>query len=122
MKKQREIFKGEIYWSSQPFVKGHLQKGSRPYLVVSSRNSRGYVTVLPITSKIKRITNRDNILVKGKHNQVLVDQPQTVPVSTLGRYLDRITPDEVDGILERMLEFFDYLLTDKDEDFWVSIL
>lgn len=122
MEKQREILKGDIYFSNQPFVKGHLQKGSRPYLVVSSRNNKGYATVLPISSKIKKIANRDNIMVNGKHNQVLVDQPQTVPVSTLGRYLDRITPDEVDGILERMLEFFDYLLTDKDEDFWVSIL
>lgn len=119
---EREIFKGDIYFSNQSFVKGHLQKGSRPYLVVSSRNNKGYATVLPISSKIKKIANRDNIMVNGKHNQVLVDQPQTVPVSTLGRYLDRITPDEVDGILERMLEFFDYLLTDKDEDFWVSIL
>lgn len=119
---ERKIFKGEIYWSNQPSMKNHIQEGSRPYLVISSRNNKGYVSVLPVTSKIKRIANRDNIMVKGKRNQVLVDQPQTVPVSTLGRYLDKITADEVDGILERMLEFFDYLLTDKDEDFLVDVL
>lgn len=103
---EREIHQGEIYWSCQPFVKGHIQKGSRPYLVASSRNSRDYVTVLPVTSKIKRIANRENIIVKGKRNQVLLDQPQTVPISTLGRYLDRLKPEEVNEILIAMFDYF----------------
>lgn len=103
---QREIQQGEIYWSNQPFIKCHIQKGSRPYLVISSRNSRGYVTVLPVTSKIKIIANRDNIVVKGKRNQVLLDQPQTVPISTLGRYLDRLNPEEVNEILIAMFDYF----------------
>lgn len=96
---QREIQQGEIYWSNQPYMKGHLQKGSRPYLVVSVRNSKGYVTVLPITSKIKEISNRFNIMVRGRHNQVILDQPQTIPISTLGRYLDRLTSTTVNECL-----------------------
>ena len=120
---KREIHQGEIYWSSQPFIKGHIQKGSRPYLVISSRNDKGYVTVLPITSKIKKIANRDNIMVKGRDNQAICDQPQTVPISTLGRYLDRVTSDDVDECLSVMLNCFDYVSADleyfvDEEEFW----
>lgn len=120
MEKQREIRQGEIYWSNQPGMKNHLQKGSRPYLVVSSRNNKGYVSLMPVTSKIKEISNRYDIMVKGKHNQVIVDQPQTVPISTLGRYLDRIDDVDVDGCLQVMLAFFGCDFTDEDEDleFW----
>ena len=123
VEKQREIFKGDIYWSNQPFVKGHIQKGSRPYLVISSRNNKGYVTVLPVTSKIKEITNRYNIVAKNKRQQVICDQPQTVPISTLGRYLDRIELDDVDSCLSVMLNFFDYISADlrdacEDVEFW----
>lgn len=103
---ERKIRQGEIYWSSQPFIKGHIQKGSRPYLVVSSRNSKGYSTVLPISSKIKNISNRFDIEAKNRLQQVLLDQPQTVPVSTLGRYLDRIKPEEVNEILIAMFDYF----------------
>lgn len=106
MEKQREINQGEIYWSNQPFVKCHLQKGSRPYLVISSRNNKSYATVLPISSKIKNISNRFNIEAKNRVQQVLLDQPQTVPVSTLGRYLDRITPEEVNEILIAVFDYF----------------
>lgn len=103
---EREIRQGEIFWSSQPSIKGHIQKGSRPYLILSSRNNLDYVTVLPVTSKIKRIANRYNIIVKGNHNQVLLDQPQTVPISTLGRYFDRLKPEEVNEILIAMFDYF----------------
>ena len=120
MNEEREIFKGDIYWSNQPFMKSHLQKGSRPYLVVSSRNNKGYVSVMPVTSKIKELPNRYDIVVKGKHNQVIVDQPQTVPIPTLGRYLDRIDDADVDSCLQVMLEFFGCDFADEDEDieFW----
>ena len=122
MKKEREICKGDIYWSNQPFVKGHLQKGSRPYLVISTKNGKGYVTVFPVTSKIKEISNRFDIAVKGKHNQVICDQPQTVPISTLGRYLDSITWDDVDSCLSVMLMFFNYVSTDnKETEFWQEL-
>lgn len=103
---EREINQGEIYWSNQPFVKGHLQKGGRPYLVVSFLNNKGYATVLPISSKIKNISNRFDIKAKNRLQQVLLDQPQTVPISTLGRYLDRITPEEVNEVLIAMFDYF----------------
>lgn len=106
MSEQREIRMNEIYWSNQPFVKSHIQKGSRPYLVISEENNKGYVSVLPITSKIKKISNRYDIMVKGKHNQVICDQPQTVPISTLGRYLDRIGDADADGCFRVMLMCF----------------
>ena len=103
---KREICQGEIYWSNQPFMKGHLQKGSRPYLVVSSRNNRGYVAVLPISSKIKNISNRFNIEAKNRAQQVLLDQPQTVPISTLGRYMDKLKPEAVNEVLIAMFDYF----------------
>lgn len=105
MEKQREICKGEIYWSNQPYCKGHLQKGNRPYLVISSRNNKSYATVLPISSKIKPINNRCNIRVRGQINQVICDQPQTITISTLGRYVDRVSEIEVENCLETMLKF-----------------
>ena len=103
---KREINQGEIYWSNQPFMKGHLQKGSRPFLVVSSRNNKGYATILPISSKIKKISNRFDIEAKNRPQQVILDQPQTVPISTLGRYLDRITPEEVNEVLIAVFDYF----------------
>ena len=122
MKKQREISKGDIFWSNQPYVKGHIQKGSRPYLVISTKNDKGYVTVFTVTSKIKEIPNRFDIAIKGKHNQVICDQPQTVPISTLGRYLDSITWDDVDSCLSVMLMFFNYVPTDnKEAEFWQEL-
>ena len=103
---EREIHQGEIYWSSQPSIKGHIQKGSRPYIVVSFLNNKGYATILPISSKIKNISNRFNIEAKNRPQQVLLDQPQTVPISTLGRYLDKITSEEVNEILIAMFDYF----------------
>lgn len=103
---QREVQQGEIYWSSQPFIKGHIQKGSRPYLIISSRNNKGYVAVLPISSKIKNISNRFNIEAKNRVQQVLLDQPQTVPISTLGRYMDKLKPEAVNEILVTMFDYF----------------
>lgn len=122
MKKQREICKGDIYWSNQTYVKGHIQKGSRPYLVISTKNDKGYISVFPVTSKIKEISNRFDIEVKGKHNQVICDQPQTVPTSTLGRYLDSITWDDVDSCLSVMLTCFNYVFTNnKETEFWQEL-
>ena len=106
MSEEREIHQGEIYWSNQPLMEGHLQKNSRPYLVLSSRNSRGYVTVLPVTSKIKNISNRFDIKAKNRPQQVLLDQPQTVTTSTLGRYFDRLKPEEVNEVLVAMFNYF----------------
>lgn len=105
---EREIHQGEIYWSNQPFMKGHLQKNSRPYLIISSRNNKGYVTVLPISSKIKNISNRFNIEAKNRPQQVLLDQAQTVPTSTLGRYFYKLEPDEVKEVLIAMFNYFSY--------------
>ena len=103
---EREIKQGEIYWSSQPHMKGHLQKGSRPFLVISSRNNKGYATILPISSKIKNISNRFNIEAKNRPQQVLLDQPQTVSVSTLGRYMDKLKPEVVNEVLVAMFDLF----------------
>ena len=103
---EREIHQGEIYWTCQSSIKGHIQKGSRPYLVISSRNTKGYVTVFPITSKIKNISNRFDIRVKNRQQQVLLDQPQTVLISTLGRYFGRLKPEEVNEVLVAMLDYF----------------
>ena len=89
-------------------------------MVISSRNNKGYVTILPITSKIKEISNRYNIVVKNKCQQVICDQPQTVPISTLGRYLDRIELDDVDSCLSVMLNFFDYISADL-RDAWEEL-
>ena len=103
---EREIHQGEIYWTCQPSINGHIQKGSRPYLVISSRNTNGYVTVFPITSKIKNISNRFDIEVKNRPQQVLLDQPQTVVISTLGRYFGKLKPEEVNEVLVAMFDYF----------------
>ena len=123
MSEQREISREDIYWSNQPHMKGHIQKGSRPYLVISSRNNKGYATILPITSKIKEIPNRYNITFNNRPQQVITDQPQTVPISTLGRFLDRITLDDVDDCMSVMLKSFDYVSSaleevTEDVEFW----
>ena len=103
---EREIKQGEIYWSNQPHMKGHLQKGSRPFLVVSSLNNKGYTTILPISSKIKNISNRFNIEANNRPQQVLLDQPQTAPISTLGRYMGKLKPEEVNEVLVAMFDYF----------------
>ena len=103
---EREIHQGEIYWSNQTFAKGHLQKSSRPYLIISSRNNKGYATILPISSKIKNISNRFNIEAKNRPQQVLLDQPQTAPISTLGRYMDKLKPETVNEVLIAMFDYF----------------
>lgn len=105
---EREIRQGEIYWSNQTFAKGHLQKNSRPYLIISSRNNKGYATILPISSKIKNISNRFNIKAKNRPQQVILDQPQTVLNSTLGRYMDKLKTETVNEILDAMFDYFSY--------------
>lgn len=103
---EREIHQGEIYWSNQTFAKGHLQKGSRPYLIISFRNNKGYTTILPISSKIKNISNRFDIKANNRPQQVLLDQPQTAPISTLGRYMGKLKPEEVNEVLVAMFDYF----------------
>lgn len=103
---EREIHQGEIYWSCQSHMKGHLQKNSRPYLIISSRNNKGYTTILPISSKIKNISNRFNIEAKNRPQQVILDQPQTVLISTLGRYMDKLKTETVNEVLDAMFDYF----------------
>jgi mRNA interferase MazF len=91
--------KGDIYWCSfdPPHqVIGHEQAGIRPCMIVSDElfntSAAGLVTVLPMTTLVKKYPNRIDVGATETNglpqdSQVLVDQIRTVCTSRLSDFI-----------------------------------
>jgi len=101
------ILRGEVYWADLDPVRAREQAGLRPVLVIShdalNRHS-GTVIALAITSQPQRpgfpLTDQIESLKMPKPSWVKISQIRTLSTERLGRRLGRISPEELQQVIE----------------------
>jgi mRNA interferase MazF len=105
------ILRGEIYWADLDPTKGHEQAGQRPVLVLSQDvfNERsGVVIAMALTSQPQRagfpLTCELTSSKLPKRSWVKINQIRTLSQERLGKRIARITPEDLDRIIEGLNE------------------
>jgi mRNA interferase MazF len=101
------ILRGEIYWADLSPVRGREQAGQRPVLVISHDvfNERsGTVIALALTSRPQRVSLPLALKVESarlpKASWVKISQIRTLSTERLGKRLGRISPEELQQVIE----------------------
>lgn len=105
------ILRGEVYWADLDPAKGHEQAGQRPVLVLSHDvfNERsGVVIAVALTSQPPRagfpLTLELTSSRLPKRSWVKISQIRTLSQERLGKRITRVTPEEIDQIVEGLSE------------------
>jgi len=105
------VLRGEIYWADLNPTRGHEQAGERPILVISHDifNERsGTVIALPITSQPQRaglpLAMKIESVKLPKPSWLKISQIRTLSTERLGKRLARISPEELEQVIEALFE------------------
>ena len=105
------ILRGDIVWADLDPVIGSEQAGSRPVLVISQDvfNERsGTIIALAITSQPQRagfpLTFELSSASLPKKSWIKISQIRTLSVERIKHKIDRVSPEELDEIIEGLNE------------------
>lgn len=105
------ILRGDVVWADLEPVRGHEQGGRRPVVVISQDvfNARsGTVIAMAITSQPQRagfpLTLELTSSKLPKQSWVKISQVRTLSVQRIGKKIGRISPDELDRLIEGLNE------------------
>lgn len=105
------ILRGDVMWAELNPVVGHEQAGQRPVVVLSHdvfNDRSGTVIAVAISSQEPRAGFPLSVEITTaklpKRSWVKTGQIRTLSVERLGRKLGRITPEEVERIIEGLNE------------------
>ena len=105
------ILRGEIRWADLNPVRGREQGGSRPVLILSHDifNERsGTAIAAAITSQPQRagfpLTHEITSRSLPKRSWVKISQIRTLSTERIGKRIGRITPEELDQVIEGLNE------------------
>ncbi len=106
-----KILRGDVYWANLDPAKGHEQSGQRPVLVLSQDifNERsGVVIAVALTSQSQKagfpLTFPLSSPALPKKSWVKISQIRTLSQERLGKRIARISPEEVDLVIEGLNE------------------
>ncbi|MEW6001932.1 MAG: type II toxin-antitoxin system PemK/MazF family toxin [Nitrospirota bacterium] len=106
-----QILRGDIRWADLNPVRGREQTGIRPVLILSRDifNERsGTVIAVAITSQSQRagfpLTFELEITDLPKRSWVKISQIRTLTVERIGKRIGRVSPEELDQIVEGLNE------------------
>ena len=106
-----QILRGDIFWADLNPTRGREQSGLRPVLVLSHDvfNQRsGTVIAAAITSQPQRAGFPLTLEIQSanlpKQSWVKMGQIRTLSTDRLGRKLGRISPEELNRIIEGLVE------------------
>ena len=106
-----KILRGEVYWANLDPAKGHEQSGQRPVLVLSQDifNERsGVVIAVALTSQSQKagfpLTFPLFSPQLPKKSWIKISQIRTLSQERLGKRITRISPEEVDIVIEGLNE------------------
>ena len=105
------ILRGEVRWAELNPVKGNEQTGLRPVVILSQDifNERsGTVIAMAITSQSQRagfpLTFQLESADLPKRSWVKISQIRTLSTERIGRLIGRVTPEELDQLIEGLNE------------------
>jgi mRNA interferase MazF len=105
------ILRGDVIWADLNPVRGHEQGGLRPVVVISEDvfNARsGTVIAMAITSQPQRagfpLTLELTSVKLPKRSWVKISQIRTLSVQRLAKKIGRISPEELDRLIEGLDE------------------
>ena len=105
------ILRGDIYWADLDPTRGHEQAGRRPVLVVSQdvfNDRSGTVIAIALTSRPQKAGFPLTLELSGpsmpKKAWAKISQIRTLSVKRLGKRISKVTPEELDIIIEGLLE------------------
>lgn len=105
------ILRGDIYWAELNPTVGHEQAGQRPVVVLSHdvfNDRSGIVIAVAITSQEPRagfpLSLEITTAKLPKRSWARIGQIRTLSVERLGKKLGRVTPEEVERIVEGLNE------------------
>jgi mRNA interferase MazF len=105
------ILRGDVRWAELNPVRGHEQAGRRPAVILSNDifNERsGTVLAMALTSVPQRAGFPLTLALekKGlpKQSWVKISQIRTLSIDRIGRKLGRVSPEELDQLVEGLNE------------------
>ncbi len=105
------ILRGEIRWADLNPVRGREQAGFRPVLIISQdvfNDRSGTVIAMAITSQPQRagfpLTLELGSAELPKRSWVKISQIRTLSVERIGKRIGRVSPEELDQIIEGLNE------------------
>lgn len=105
------VLRGEILWADLNPTTGHEQAGRRPMVVISADvfNERsGTVIAMALTSQPQRagfpLTLELQSAKLGKPAWVKISQIRTLSIRRLGKKLGKVSPEELDRLIEGLNE------------------
>lgn len=105
------ILRGDILWADLNPIRGNEQAGLRPVLVLSQgifNQSSGTVIAVALTSQPQRASFPLTFELESKglpkKSWVKISQIRTLSVERLGKKIGKVTPDELDQIVEGLNE------------------
>ena len=106
-----KILRGDIFWANPDPAKGHEQTGDRPVLILSYEvfNERsGTVIAMALTSQPQKagfpLTFELSNPALPKKSWVKISQIRTLSTTRLDKRITRISPEEIDLIIEGLNE------------------
>src|SRR5436190_23040664 len=105
------ILRGDVFWADLNPTRGHKQGGLRPVVIISEDvfNARsGTVIALAVTSQPQRagfpLTLELTSVKLPKPSWVKISQIRTLSVERLGKRIGRVSPEELDRLIEGLNE------------------
>jgi len=105
------ILRGDVIWADLNPTKGHEQAGQRPLLVLSHDvfNERsGTIIAMALTSQEQKagypLTFELPMKALPKKSWVKISQIRTLSTERLGKRIGRVTPEDLDKIIEGLNE------------------
>ncbi len=106
-----KILRGDVYWANLDPTKGHEHAGQRPVLVLSQdvfNDRSGVVIAVSLTSQPQRagfpLTFELTSPGLPKRSWVKISQIRTLSVERLGKRLARVSPEEIDQVIDGLNE------------------
>ena len=106
-----KILRGDIFWANLDPVKGREQSGQRPVLILSHEvfNERsGTVIAMALTSQLQKagfpLTLELSNPQLPQKSWVKISQIRTISVERLGKRITRLSPEELDLVIEGLSE------------------
>lgn len=105
------ILRGDIRWADLNPVRGHEQAGLRPVLILSHDifNERsGTVIAVALTSQPQQagfpLTLELSIANLPKRSWVKISQIRTLSVERIGKAIGRVSPEEIEQVIDGLNE------------------